>query len=231
MRLWQLTVVALALAGAACSNIPSSETRHSGFLGDYSRLVKDPYWDNSEYWVKPDLNLRQNYDKRIVLEPARYYVDPATQKLIAERGEETAKVLSHLNLAIRRELQAGGYQLVKSGDARSLRLRPAITGLIRNARDMKVGEYLPIGFLIGAGMQLTGVRDQQVRIFFETEIRNARTGELLGQSVSAASGNEVSPSVKASASDTYQALDDWARQVRERLDRAYDEGAEQRAGR
>ncbi|QQE88769.1 DUF3313 domain-containing protein [Azotobacter chroococcum] len=223
MRSWKFALAVLVLAGTACSNIPSSETRHSGFLGDYSRLVKDPYWDNSEYWVKPGLNLRQDYDKRIVLEPARYYVDPDTQKLIAERGEETAKVLSHLNLAIRRELQAGGYQLVTSGDARSLRVRPAITGLIRNARDMKVGEYLPIGFLIGAGMQLAGVRDQQVRIFFETEIRNARTGEVLGQSVSAASGNEVSPSVKASASDTYQALDDWARQVRERLDRAYGE--------
>ncbi|GAB3396435.1 DUF3313 domain-containing protein [Azotobacter armeniacus] len=223
MRSWRLMAVALVLAVAACSNIPSAETRHSGFLGDYSKLVKDPYWDNSEYWVKPGLNLRQSYDKRIVLEPARYYVDPDTQKLIAERGEETAKVLSHLNLALRRELQAGGYQLVTSGDARSLRLRPAITGLIRNARDMKPTEYIPIGFLIGAGMQLTGVRDQQVRIFFETEISNGKTGEVIAQSVSAASGNEVSPSVKASASDTYQALDDWAKQVRERLDRAYGE--------
>ncbi|GAB3473216.1 DUF3313 domain-containing protein [Azotobacter salinestris] len=224
-------VVVLALAGAACSNIPSSESRHSGFLGDYSRLVEDPYWDNSEYWVKPDLNLRQNYDRRIALEPSRYYVDPATQTVIRERGEETAKVLAHLDQALRRELQAGGYQLVKSGDARSLRLSPAITGLIRNARDLKPTEYIPIGFLIGAGMQLGGVRDQQVRIFFETEIRNARTGELLAQSVSAASGNEIPPSVKAGASDTYRALDDWARQVRERLDRAYDEGVEQRAGR
>lgn len=223
MRSWKLALVVLVLAGTACSNIPSSETRHSGFLGDYSRLVEDPYWDNSEYWVKPGLHLRQDYDKKIVLEPARYHVDAATQAVIRERSEETAKVLAHLDQAIRRELQAGGYQLVTSADVRSLRLRPAITGLIRNARDMKPTEYIPIGFLIGAGMQLAGVRDQQVRIFFETEIRNARTGELLAQSVSAASGNEVSPSVKAGASDTYQALDDWARQVRERLDRAYGE--------
>ena len=49
MRIRLLTAApAVTLGLAACTTMPAAETRHSGFLGDYSRLVDDPVWPNSE---------------------------------------------------------------------------------------------------------------------------------------------------------------------------------------
>ena len=45
MRIRLLTAaLAVTLGLAACTHMPAAETRHSGFLSDYSRLVDDPVW-------------------------------------------------------------------------------------------------------------------------------------------------------------------------------------------
>ncbi|MNP82313.1 hypothetical protein D3C76_1809120 [compost metagenome] len=70
-------------------------------------------------------------------------------------------------------------------------------------------------------MYLTGTRDESLRIFFESEMRDAQTGELLAQSVSATTGKQISPSDATKVEDTYPALDAWAKQLRERADLAF----------
>ena len=81
-------------------------------------------------------------------------------------------------------------------------------------------EYIPIGFLVGQAARAGGMRDQSLRIFFETEVRDGQSDELIAQSVSAATGGGVAPEAKVALKDTYPALDAWAKQVRERLDHA-----------
>ena len=70
-------------------------------------------------------------------------------------------------------------------------------------------------------MHLTGTRDESVRIFFEGEMRDAKSRELLAQSVSATTGKNISPSAVTKVEDTYPALDAWAKQLRERADQAF----------
>jgi hypothetical protein len=218
----QLLAAALAvsLGLAACTHMPAAETRHSGFLGDYSRLVDDPVWPNSQYWVKPGLMAAQQYDKVVLLEPAVFHANEETARQAASRAPEIEQMLAYLNQALRRELSAGGYRLVSAAQPRSLRIRPAVTGLARTEADPSALEYIPIGFLVGQAARAGGMRDQSLRIFFETEVRDGQSDELLAQSVSAATGGGVAPEAKVALKDTYPALDAWAKQVRERLDQA-----------
>ncbi|MER2552488.1 MAG: DUF3313 family protein [Thauera sp.] len=220
MRTRLLTAAALAVTVglAACTHMPAAETRHSGFLGDYSRLVNDPVWPNSEYWVKPGLKAAQQYDKVVRLEPAVFHANEATARATASRTPEIEQMLSYLNQALRRELSAGGYRVVSAPQPRSMRIRPAVTGLARTEADPSAMEYIPIGFVIGQATRAGGMRDESLRIFFETEVRDGETDELLAQSVSAATGGGVAPAAKVALKDTYPALDAWAKQVRERLD-------------
>lgn len=60
-----------------------------------------------------------------------------------------------------------------------------------------------------------------ISLHIESELRDGKTGELLAQSVSATTGNEISPSDKTKIEDTFPALDAWARQLRERADQAF----------
>lgn len=216
------SVLPLALIAvlAACSNVPAPDTRHSGFLRDYSRLVADPVWSNSQYWVQSGVTAA-DYQKRILLDRPVLHVADAQQQQAAQRSREIAQLLAYLDSAIRRELRSGGYQLVSRPGADTLRLRTAITGSARTARDMSAVEFVPIGFVISSGMRAAGVRDESLRVFFETELIDAASGKLLAQSVSGTTGGELAPSAQAKVEDAYPALDAWARQLRERLDRAF----------
>ena len=87
MRIRLLTAaLAVTLGLAACTHMPAAETRHSGFLSDYSRLVDDPVWSNSQYWVKPGLKAAQQYDKVVLLEPAVFHANEETARAAASRG-------------------------------------------------------------------------------------------------------------------------------------------------
>ena len=201
--------------------MPDAESRHTGFLDDYSRLSKDPQWSNSEYWVKPTLDIKQDYRKRIYLEPPRFYFTGQGVELATERPSDTNAMLKYLHRAILHQFLTHGYEVISRPEPESLLLRTAITGSERTPRDMSVPEYLPIGFVVGGAMHLTGTRDESLRVYFESELRDAKSGELLAQSVSATTGNDISPSDKTKVSDTYPALDAWAKQLRERADKAF----------
>lgn len=204
-----------------CTTMPAPETRHTGFLEDYSHLSKDPKWPDSEYWVKPTLDIKKNYQKRIYLEPPRFYYVGKDIELVTEQPTDTATMLKYLHQAILLELLTSGYDVIARPEPNTLRLRTAITGTERTPRDLSILEYLPVGFIVGGVMQLTGTRDESLRIFFESELRDGKTGELLAQSVSATTGNEISPSDKTKIEDAFPALDAWARQLRERADQAF----------
>ena len=221
MRLLCLIPVLLLFGLTGCTTMPAAETRHTGYLDDYSRLSKDPKWPDSEYWVKPTLDLKKDYRKRIYLEPPKFYFVGKDAELVTDRPSDTSTMLKYLHQAILLELLTSGYDVIARPEPDSLLLRTAITGSERTPRDLSVPEYLPVGFVVGGAMYLTGTRDESLRIYFESELRDGQTGELLGQSVSATTGNEISPSDKTKVEDTFPALDTWAKQLRERADSAF----------
>jgi hypothetical protein len=76
-------VVALALAVTGCAH----KSGFSGFLGDYSKLERDPLLDNSLAYTNPSKDLKQ-YTK-FILEPVVVHfapdadgtaIDPATSR-------------------------------------------------------------------------------------------------------------------------------------------------------
>ena len=217
-RLSRLLPVVLLLAVTGCTTMPDAQTHHSGFLDDYARMSKDPQWPKSEVWVKPGLALSQSYQKRVYIEPPRLYSSDADLK---RNPAETRAMLKYLNQAMMHQFLTAGYEVTRHPEPNTLMLRTAITGSERTPRDLSIPEYLPIGFIIGGAMHLTGTRDESVRIFFEGEMRDAKSRELLAQSVSATTGKNISPSAVTKVEDTYPALDAWAKQLRERADQAF----------
>ncbi|MFJ7311450.1 DUF3313 domain-containing protein [Pseudomonas sp. NPDC098747] len=212
-------VVLIGLAG--CSTIPKPESRQSGFLDDYSQLEKDDAWPSSQYWVDPHLKLATPNKKRIYLEPPLYYLAGEDLKFLTEHPEDVSKMLRYLHQALLYEFLTAGYEITTQPEANTFLLRTAITGAKRTPRDVTLLEYLPIGMILSGSMHFAGFRDESVRIFFESELRDAQSKKLLGQSVSVSTGNNVSPRAEATVEDTYLALDMWAKQLRERADKTY----------
>ena len=163
-----VVAVATALAVAGCA----PKGGFSGFLGDYSKLKRDAFLDNSLAYTDPTKDLKQ-YTK-FIIEPVVVHfapdadgiaIDPADLKMLADYWrDETVKALSR------------HYTVVTEPGPGVLRVRAAITGIKKNvplASVRSITKAPDIG-LGGASM--------------EAEALDAQTGERVAAVVDSRSG-------------------------------------------
>jgi uncharacterized protein DUF3313 len=175
VRRWRafrsVCVVALALAVMGCAH----KTGFSGFLGDYSKLERDPFLDNSLSYTNPSTGLKQ-YTK-FIIEPVVVHfapdadgtaIDPGDLKMLADYWrDEAVKALSRR------------YTVVTEPGPGVLRIRAAITGVKKNvplgsARSITRAPDIGLG---GASM--------------EAEALDARTGERVAAVVDSRSSSTL----------------------------------------
>lgn len=163
-------VVALAVAGCA------PKTGFSGFLGDYSKLERDPFLDNSLAYTNPSKDLKQ-YNK-FILEPVVIHfapdadgtaIDPADLKMLADYWrDEAVRALSR------------HYVVVMEPGPGVLRIRAAITGIKKNVplasvRSVRRAPDIGLG---GASMEAEGLDAQTGERV--TAVVDSRSGAALG---------------------------------------------------
>jgi hypothetical protein len=165
-------VVAIALGVGGCA----PKGGHSGFLGDYSKLERDAFLDDSLSYTNPTTDLKQ-YTK-FIIEPIVVQfapnadgiaVDPADLKMLADYWrDEAVKALSRK------------YTVVTEPGPGVLRVRAAITGIKKNVPLASVGSITkaPDIGLGGASMEAEALDSQNGERV--AAVVDTRSGSALG---------------------------------------------------
>jgi len=174
-------VIALCLGSCAA---PKAITTQSGFLSDYSKLEPDADGKSASY-MEPDFALK-NYG-RIIFAPVQVHL---SQKLLdqstleANQQEELAAFIAHrLSSAFSKGFNGQG-----TGD---LKIRSAVSGVSSSSEDLAVYQYLPVTLAVTAAMEVGGVRDKDLVIFFEVEAVDQATGKVVAARVRGADLGQV----------------------------------------
>ncbi|MND30298.1 hypothetical protein D3C80_208280 [compost metagenome] len=221
MNLKLLSIIPFTLSLVGCSMAPKIDSSHSEQLDNPLGNTQVEKSDDMIYWKRNDVLFAASYDKKIFLNPTGLASAAAAPDQDLESAEETRKILNRFRSQLQQELISAGYTLVDKPVPRSLALTVSIADIKRTPRDMKVMEYIPIGFLVGLGMHTAGLRDETLYLFFKTEVTDGMNGQTFGQAVNRVRSADIAPSVTPAAEDLYPAIDAKARQLRERLDREF----------
>jgi hypothetical protein len=207
MKRYFIVIISLVIAGCASSRV-TTEEKYSGFLEDYSQLEEIEVKSGGVglIWLDPDL-ATMGYTKGI-LEPVVIYPEP-------KRDSDEAKafikeVKSYLDAAI--QAAVGDSVIVTSTPGpNTVRVRFALTGVDINTENLSAYEYVPVALIFAGAKTAAGARAQVVEVFFEVEMLDSISGEVLGRSVRKGFGESLeNKSETLTTEKMYPQLDLWA---------------------
>lgn len=232
-RLAFLVALAIALI-SACT--PGAEAltkkqqkilhQRSGFLGNnYRRLRVDPRNPDWLVYFKDRHVLRSSH--AFLLEPVKIYlIREARQRDISQADLD--KLADHFNQAMRDQLLAGHYTLVDHPGPGVKTLRLAITNLEPNGGKTNAvaagGEAVAAHAVVpvpGASELIPRIKVGKVSV--EGELLDSQTGEVEMAFMTSKSGRRFFSGLRAFRkwSDIDAAFRSWAKNFRQRLDRAH----------
>jgi Protein of unknown function (DUF3313) len=197
----------------------------SGFLADYSKLEPDP--KNSDlliYWQNPDALKNSS---KFIIAPVIVYLLPETQR----RGidpEDLAKLTQYFTKAVTEELTKGGrYEIVTESGPGVVELRLAITdveptGGKTNAAVKGAAVAATTAAAPGAAMLVPRISVGKVAI--EGEMVDSVSQGQLVEFMTSKSGRRMFSGLNAYKKwgDIEAAFRAWAKNFRERLDKAHE---------
>ncbi|SHO53359.1 DUF3313 family protein [Desulfopila aestuarii] len=135
--------------------------------------------------MEPGFALK-NYG-RIIFAPVQVHL---SQKLLdhstleaSQQEELTAFIADRLNSAFSKGFKGQG-----TGD---LKIRSALSGVSSSSEELAVYQYLPVTLAVTAAMEVGGVRDKDLVIFFEVEAVDQATGKVVAARVRGADLGQV----------------------------------------
>lgn len=170
-------------------------------------------------WKKYPTPFSGNHDKAVFIDLPKPL--SSGDSTFQESDVDSNQLIRHFRDQLQRQLTDAGYRVLDRPAPGALSLRISINDLKRTPRDPSVMEYIPIGFLVGLSLHATGVRDETLYVYFQSEVRDGLTGEPLGRARDRASGRNIEQDANPVVEDLYPALDVMARRLRERLDREF----------
>lgn len=177
--------------------------------------------DGSVAWKKTDAPLSKNHNKAIFINLPNSISFDSTDPRFAKFNGDAEKLRQHFRTQLVKQLTAGGYRLVDKPTKGALSLQVSIADIERKPRDPNVTEYIPIGMLVGLSLHATGVRDETLYLFFQSEVSDSLSGETLALAVDRASGRNIGQDKAPVVEDIYPAMDTAAQMIRDRLDREF----------
>jgi len=205
-----LTLVLACLFIAACaSSKVTTESRYSGFLDDYSQLVETEVESGGVglIWVDPNIGER-GYIKAI-LEPVVIYPGPKHES--AEAKALIEEVTEYMDAAIQAAVGGSSIIITDNPGPDTVRVRFALTGVEFSNEDLSTYEYVPVALLWVGAKTAAGARAQAVEVFFEAEMLDSMTGEVLGRSVRKGYGESLENKTEVlSEEKMHPQLDLWA---------------------
>ena len=195
-----ITVVAIS-ATATLSAVAAEE--FSGFLGDYSHLVKerDATGQDVLRYVSP--KVKPGSYQKVLLDPVQFYPAPQPSAQVTE-GTLT-DIRNYMDKMFRDKLGAKAALASEPGPG-VVRMRPAITAVASQKQGFKPYEILPIAFVIS---RASG-KPQEAAMKMEVEVVDSMTGERVGAAVRSGIGAKLeSADAKLSLEHLRPLLDQW----------------------
>lgn len=201
------------------------EKQESGFLGDYSKLQPDPKDADLLIYAKNE-GVLKNFSK-FILEPVTVYLLPEAQ----QRGidpEQLAKLAQYFTDAITDELsESGRYELVTQSGPGVLVLRVAITNLEPTGGKTNAavqGAAVAASTVVAPGVGLLAPRLSVGKVAIEGELDDSVSGERMVAFMTSKSGRRFFSGLRAYKKwgDIEAAFRSWAKNFRERLDKAHE---------
>lgn len=216
-----LILLLLSMSLFGCSMAPTIDTAITPEQQASTSLTVIEHDDSSLAWKKSSAPLSKDYDKTIFINLPKTISFDTTDPRLANFDGDANKLRSHFRVQLEKQLTAAGYRVVDKPTHGALALQVSIADIERAPRDPNVTEYIPIGMLVGLSLHATGVRDETLYLFFQSEVSDSLTGVTLGRAVDRASGRNIGQDKGPVVEDIYPAMDTAARLIRERLDREF----------
>lgn len=209
-----LVLMVTYLFAPGCATAP--KVQKSGFLADYSKLQRGPKGGAALVYIKPGVNWAP-YDKVIVEPVIVWYSEHADYKGI--KPMELMALTDYFNEAIVKNLE-GAYSIVGTPGPGVLRIRVAITNVIPTnpTMDAITGTVPQTRLLSAVSKATTGKSLFVGEASAEFELRDAQTNDLLAEAVDRRAGEKKFLQVKDNWTDAKEAMDYWAKRLRQRLD-------------
>jgi len=186
--LFKVLVVVLTILTVACASNYVSKEQYSGYLGDYSKLVKVDTASGGETlrWVSDKISAKAYHS--IILDKTILYPEPKATEQVSDT------LLRQLSWSVDKAIMnatQGSFKVVEQPGDGVLHIKPAITGVAHSMEGMRPIEILPIALVLGIGKVATGTRDQDVDVFLEVAVTDSQTNELLATAVRKGEGAQL----------------------------------------
>jgi hypothetical protein len=197
-RQW-LVLLSVFVIGA-CATI--DEPEQTGFLSDYSKLVRD----EDGQWLYTESRTAQY--SRFLIEPISVLIEPKGEAKFtpAEIEELKAHFVSKMTLALTKN---DGYEVVSEPGPGVASFRLAITEIDASIAALNLSIYTKA---TGAGLG---------GIAAEGEIVDSMTGEQLAAAIRWGTGSRVLKAGLSKLGDAKIVIDRWAADIRKRVDQAH----------
>ncbi len=188
--------VALVVSVFQLTGCASAPPRMTGFLRDYSKLVKDQ--DGALRYIDPEL---RGYSGFIVAP-----VQIRTQRTppVLEQSQR-AEVARYMRDSLRKALREVGFRLTETPDSKIGLIRVAITDVQKSKWYLNLH---PVTKLTGAGLGGASM---------EGEVVDSVTGKQLGAVVQSGKGNQFELDTFSELDDVKDIIDRWAEAAAKRL--------------
>ncbi|MCL1079788.1 DUF3313 domain-containing protein [Parashewanella spongiae] len=204
---------------AACSSKPDFSKVENGFLPNYQNLteIKNDNDVTQYYWASHKLNrvFKPIEPENIYINPVIYYPKLAMHSQITQENADKIKAFidQKINMTVSRY-----FPVTDTIDERTFVLSPAITQIIISPEGISPLEVLPVGAAIGTLKYLTGIRDEDVEIRFETKVTLANTNTLLATTVFNDEAEQLeNDTEQLSNTHTMTIIDSWMKQLDSQL--------------
>ncbi|MEG1154886.1 DUF3313 domain-containing protein [Pseudomonas sp. NUPR-001] len=221
MPLKKLCIFLFPMSLFGCSMAPSIDTTMPAETQPKATQQVIEHSDGSVAWKKSAAPLSQNHDKTIFINLPKTFSFDSKDPRFAQFAGDANKLRQHFRSQLEKQLTTAGYRLVDKPAAKALSLNVSIADIERAPRDPNVTEYIPIGMLVGLSLHATGIRDETLYLFVQSEVRDSLSGETLSHAVDRATGKNIGQDQGPAIEDLYPAMDSAAQLIRERLDREF----------
>ena len=213
-----LVLILACVFGSGCA---STGAQGSGFMKDYSMLQPGEKDEAAMVYIKEGVDW--NSYSAVMIDPVTVWYDSdADYRGIHPR--DLVALGDYFEQAMVRNLQ-GGYKIVAKPGPGVLRFRTAITDVVPSNPTMDtITGIVPQARAISAIAKVTTGSDLYVgQASAEAELLDSQTGDRLGAVVDRRVGTKGLIEVETDPlKDAKQAIDLWAKRLRERLDSLYE---------
>ena len=187
MKRFSLAVISLFIVACASKEL-ANEAQFSGFLEDYSQLQEfNVETGVGLIWLAEDLGER-GYTK-VILEPTVIY--PGLKYDSEEAQEFSSEIKAYMDIGIQTQVGNKGLIVTDNPGTDTVRVRFALTSVDISNKDFEAYEYIPVAFVWATAKSVAGAREQAVELFWEAEMTDSVTGEVLGRSVRKGRGGNL----------------------------------------